>query len=398
MITDVNPFAPSGRRQPLVLLVDDAPDYLALLGDLLGAEYRVKAVNNGLRAIKVATSIEPPDLILLDLLMPPPDGYEVLRQLKADPRSRDIPVLMMTTMGEPESEAIGFRLGCADYLTKPFNPALVRARVRLHLERFRLLQAERELLEKTVKGALAMLVEMLSLLDPESFGIARRMGGLAERVGRRLGMADFWMLSLAAILSQPGAATVPEPVLAKVRRGAVLSSAEREVFGRIPEIGWRLLRNLPRLEEVAETVLYAQKNFNGTGYPVDGRAGEDLPLGSRILRAVYDFLSLQAHGESPRAALNTMFVRTAWYDLEVLRALSAEAEAMALQPPPPPVPCTLDELRAGQVLAGSIESEDGRVFIAAGTVLGLSHLEKVRNIARTLKLRQPVYVEGEPAS
>lgn len=381
--------------RPLVLLVDDAAEYIEVLGDALVDGYRLKVANNGLKALELAASAsDPPDLILLDLLMPGMDGYEVLKRLKKSPKTQDIPVLIMTAVEEFESEKLGFELGCADYITKPINPVLVRARVKTHIEQYRLLKSEQELLEKTLKGALAMLVEMLSVLDPESFGIARRMGELSERVGRVLAMESSWILGLAAVLSQIGVVTIPEQVLSKARRQSILTTAEREMYSRIPEIGSTLIRNIPRLDEVAEIVLYMQKNVNGTGFPNDAVSGDDIPLGSRILRVVYDYMNLLAHDGNHRAALNDMYRRTTWYDMDVVRALDKVLKERPRSILSKPVPKLLEDLRPGDVLATPLEAEDGRIFIQIGTILGETHLERIRNIARFVKLRKPVFVEA----
>ena len=123
--------APPRMRQT-VLVVDDTPQNLSLMSDLLEDLYAVKLAPSGARALKIALA-KPPDLILLDIMMPEMDGYEVCRQLKANDATRDIPVIFVTAMTESESEETGLNLGAVDYLTKPINPAIVLARVRNQL-------------------------------------------------------------------------------------------------------------------------------------------------------------------------------------------------------------------------------------------------------------------------
>jgi CheY-like chemotaxis protein len=123
----------SPAAKPRVLVVDDTPANLRILSDALRGEFELALAPSGARALEIALSQEPPDLILLDIMMPEMDGYEVCRRLKADEGARDIPVLFVTAMAEAEDEAKGLELGAIDYLTKPINPALVKARVRNHL-------------------------------------------------------------------------------------------------------------------------------------------------------------------------------------------------------------------------------------------------------------------------
>ncbi len=116
-----------------ILIVDDTPENLDVLGGILRGEYQVKVALNGPRALKIATSDAAPDLILLDVMMPEVDGHEVCRQLKASPKTQDIPIIFVTARTEVEDEAKGFELGAVDYITKPVSPAIVLARVRTHL-------------------------------------------------------------------------------------------------------------------------------------------------------------------------------------------------------------------------------------------------------------------------
>ncbi|KAB2839160.1 MAG: diguanylate cyclase, partial [Burkholderiales bacterium] len=130
--------------QATILAVDDAPENLQVLNAVLKDHYRVKVATSGERALALATGAEPPDLILLDVMMPGMDGYEVCARLKEDPRTRDIPVLFVSARDEEEDEARGLALGAIDYIVKPIRPSIVQARVRNHLE----LKRSRDLLAR----------------------------------------------------------------------------------------------------------------------------------------------------------------------------------------------------------------------------------------------------------
>ncbi len=121
-------------RGATILIVDDTPENLGILSELLQSHYAVRAANSGLRALQVAANAPTPDLILLDIMMPEMDGYEVLARLKGNPVTRDIPVIFVTAMDSSESEEQGLALGAVDYISKPIKPAIVLARVRAHLE------------------------------------------------------------------------------------------------------------------------------------------------------------------------------------------------------------------------------------------------------------------------
>lgn len=123
-----------GSHRQTILVVDDTPQNLMVIGELLQPLYRVRAVNSGERALRAVHSTPRPDLILLDVMMPVMDGYAVMRQLHEDPLTRDIPVIFITALNNSEDEERGLELGAVDYITKPINPAIVLARVRTQLE------------------------------------------------------------------------------------------------------------------------------------------------------------------------------------------------------------------------------------------------------------------------
>jgi diguanylate cyclase (GGDEF)-like protein len=120
-------------ERPIVLVVDDTPDNLALISGVLSETYPVRVANSGEKALKIALSERPPALILLDIMMPVMDGYETCRQLKLNPRTCSIPVIFLTAKTETEDEEKGFALGAVDYITKPISPSILMARIRTHL-------------------------------------------------------------------------------------------------------------------------------------------------------------------------------------------------------------------------------------------------------------------------
>ena len=151
----------TAKPSQTVMVVDDTPANLILVSDLLQDLYTVKAASNGARALKIANSPNAPDLILLDIMMPEMDGYEVLRQLKASPDTCDIPVIFLTALSEESDEQKGLDLGAVDYITKPLSPPLLLARVRAQL----LLKQARDALlrrnlEDTRRFELAMAQQM----------------------------------------------------------------------------------------------------------------------------------------------------------------------------------------------------------------------------------------------
>jgi class 3 adenylate cyclase len=149
---------PTANQKPLVLIVDDTPENIALMNGLLKDRYRTRIATNGERALEAAAQEPQPDIVLLDVMMPGMDGYEVCRRLKADPATHGIPVVFLTAKAEIEDEQRGFDAGAVDYITKPISPPIVLARVHTHLT----LKAEHERAEKLLLNVLpAAIAERL---------------------------------------------------------------------------------------------------------------------------------------------------------------------------------------------------------------------------------------------
>src|SRR6201987_1886929 len=121
------------NQKKTVLLVDDAPANIQIVNSILKDTYKIRIATNGAKALELANATPPPDLILLDVMMPEMDGYEVCSRLKKDPQTRDIPVIFLTGQTEIEDETRGFQVGAVDYIHKPLSPAIVKARVQTHI-------------------------------------------------------------------------------------------------------------------------------------------------------------------------------------------------------------------------------------------------------------------------
>ncbi|MBF0186924.1 MAG: two-component system response regulator [Magnetococcales bacterium] len=303
-----------------VLIVDDERLNINLLVDLLGESTTTLVAKSGAQALKRAMGEPIPDLILLDIMMPEMDGYEVLRRLKAEPRTREIPVIFVTAMGEVDDETKGFELGVVDYITKPFSPPVVQARVRTHLA---LAQAHRELadqnhrLESTVRErtrelVLTQDVTMHSLAslaetrDNETGNHIRRTQHyvrlLAERLKDHprflddLDDATIELLFKSAPLHDMGKVGVPDQILLKPGR---LTDEEFAIMKTHTTLGRDAISMAESTLGAGETFLHHireiayshHEKWDGSGYP-EGLAGEAIPLAGRLMAVadVYDAL------------------------------------------------------------------------------------------------------------
>jgi putative two-component system response regulator len=294
-----------------VLVVDDTEANVDILVESLGDEYDVRVAMDGESALAQVAE-EPPDIILLDIMMPGIDGYEVCRRLKLEQKSASIPILFLTAMTDAQDEARGLRLGAVDYITKPFNPDLVKARVRNHLE----LKRHRDHLEELVElrtRELALLqeatIESLATLaeyrDPETGGHIKRTKNymliLAKHLGNHprfrdtLTAATVDLLYKSAPLHDIGKVGVPDHILmkpGKLTDEEFTEMKKHTIYGRnaIMSAEKRLGTEsfLRYAREIAET---HQEKWDGSGYP-HGLKGEAIPIAGRLMAIadVYDAL------------------------------------------------------------------------------------------------------------
>ncbi len=171
--------APAASHRPTVLIVDDTPANLDLLVEILKGDYRTKVAIHGERALELAFAAPPPDLILLDIMMPGISGYDVCERLKANPATRDIPVIFVTAMGEVDDETRGLELGGVDYVTKPVSPPIVKARVKTHLA----VSAQARELQGMVARLEAQALELSEFNRTLEQRVTQGVGEL-ERLGR----------------------------------------------------------------------------------------------------------------------------------------------------------------------------------------------------------------------
>lgn len=380
--------------KPKILLVDDEENVLSAYGRVLRAKFALDTALGGEAAQACMSNQGPYAVVVSDMRMPGMDGVTFLAwAMEAHP---DTVRVMLTGNADQGTAMEAVNKGSIfRFLTKPCESQLLGQTIDQAIRQHQLITAEKSLLEDTLKGAIKMLVELLSCLDPISFGRAQSMASWAEAIAREMGMKDAWVLGIASILSQIGILTVPEGLASKIHLGTFLNSSERDLANRIPELGADLIRNIPRLEQVAEAVFYMNKNFNGTGYPPDDRKGEEIPLGGRILRVVWDYERLLSRFGNPIATVRDMETRSTWYDLDVLRAFVKCLEGEGAEAPPPPAQeVALHELRIGHVLLTDIETASGLLVVPKGTAIGLAHLQKLRNFARLSGIREPLIVTG----
>lgn len=272
-----------------ILVVDDVADNIAAMAEILGAEYRVTFATTGTDALEMAQSQPQPSLILLDLVMPAMDGHEVCRRLKADLRTRDIPVIFITALSDAQSEEVGLKLGGVDYLHRPCHPAIVLQRVRIHLDLHNQNVAlERRVRDRTseLERARMQIVQRLARAgeyrDNATGMHVTRMSHYCHRLGLAAGIpaATADLLLAAASMHDIGKIGIPDRILLKPGR---LDDAERLEMQRHTLIGAEIIGNddSDLLSLARSVALTHHERWDGDGYPNRLR-GADIPIEGRI--------------------------------------------------------------------------------------------------------------------
>ena len=250
-----------------------------------------------------------------------------------------------------------------------------------------------DLIQGTVRGCVTVLYEVLSIVDPYSASLGQRLRYAAELFCKSSGCELSWDLETAALLADVGVLTIPVRVVTRMHSGQELSDFETEMIANLPERGADLLEEIPALAKVGRIVRFQEKNFDGTGGPAVPVAEDRIPQGARILKVLNDLFELKEEGKTQEEAIEAMHRRRGWYDPDFLR-VARECFEVSLpgKIPASTVGTTVKELKPGQLLVSSIETEDGVLVIRDGQVVSPRLIHKLRNFAFTSGIREPIYV------
>ena len=273
------------RRTPSILIVDDNPQNAEVLSELLSSHgYRIACAQHAAEA-EVEIKREPPDLILLDVIMPGKTGYELCRELKSDPLTRLIPIVMITGLSAREDRLKGIEAGADDFLSKPIHPEELFARVGSLLK---LKEFTDEL--ETAESVICTLGLSVESRDPYTEGHCERLARDASDLGRHLQLDNDSVVALrrGGFLHDLGKIAVPDEIL---KKGSNLTPAEWEIMKKHPATGETICRPLKSLRLVLPIIRNHHEHSDGSGYP-DGLRRAETPLLARILQVVdvYDAL------------------------------------------------------------------------------------------------------------
>lgn len=277
-------------RKARILVVDDSIDVINLLGEILSPLYQVQVSTKPQDVCKTANSENPPDLIILDKLMPVIDGFEVCRQLKSHYKTENIPVIFITGSGDIDSETMSFKMGAADYITKPINPPVVLARVKAHLALYNqqlhleemVVERTRELLDTRLQ-IIQRLSRAAEFKDNDTGMHVMRMSRVSQLLGLKSGLSESEseLLLNAAPMHDVGKIGIPDRILLKPGK---FDTEEWNFMKQHVEFGAEIIgeHDSGILQMARIIALTHHEKWNGSGYP-KGLSEDSIPMVSRIV-------------------------------------------------------------------------------------------------------------------
>lgn len=372
-----------------ILFVDDDANILHSFKRNLRKRFQIDTALGGEDGLRILAERGPFAVVISDMRMPGMDGTKFLSHVFET--SPDTVRILLTGQADMNDAIAVVNEGqIFRFLTKPCPTEKLVPAIEQGLRQYRLITAEKELLSKTLKGTIKLLIDILSVVNPDAFSRAKRIHKTARKIAARLKFKDQWQLDIACMLSQVGCVTVPGEILQKKFRGEKLSPSENNIFFQHVQVGKDLVENIPRLEVVARAIEYQEKCFDGSGWPRNSLKGKNIPFISRILKVALDYDTFSASGMNNEEIKKIMQQNDFCYDPDILAALYAEM----LQAEGGYVVREIKaaEIDEGMILLDGIKTKLGTLLIPKGYEISKVLKMRILNFTRTTGIEEPIKV------
>lgn len=359
-------------NRPIVLCVDDEARVVEGLALHLRKEYRVQTALGGEEALAKLKTLGGVAVVVSDMRMPGMDGATFLKRvMRAYP---DCSRILLT--GEPGrdvavqavNEGHIFR-----FLTKPCPPEQLRTAVEAGVDQYRLMRAERTLLQETLIGCIQALLDVLAITNPVAFGRASRLKRTAMSFAEALGHAEFWQLEAATMLSQIGYLSLPVELVEKLYYGEPLTPEEQTLAGGVPKVASKLLGHIPRLEPVMQ-ILNA---INASDAELQLLGEGTIGLGARILQMTLEFDSLRAQGHNVNVAVQTVRGKSARFGEALVERFATLVGGASGRSEVKEMP--LKFVRPGMVIMDDLRTQMGTLLVPRGFEVSETFLTRLHN-------------------
>ncbi|TCO78346.1 HD domain-containing phosphohydrolase [Chromatocurvus halotolerans] len=361
-----------------LLFVDDEPDLLSFYRQVFERDFAVTVFSNAQAALDHLLEDSEYAVIVSDFSMPGMDGIEFLAAAReVAPHAVRI---MLTGFASDETAISAVNRGdIFKFLRKPTRIAEFSSAMRAAVQRHELEAAERDLLEKTLRGSIEMMTEALSLASPIIFGRSTGLKTDMAQLARHLRVGPIWEMEAAAMLCELGLLTQSSAVMENIVYHQPTTTVEDNPWHSQAGIAADLVRKVPRLERVADSIHFQYRNYDGTGYPDDTPlAGDDIPIGARMLHILKDLRSSVDAGVERNRVIASMRGQPGRYDPQILDVLAATNT-------PPQAPeiraVSVFSIETGDILAQDIESRDGTLIMRQGQEISPYLAQKLHHFA-----------------
>jgi len=366
---------------PRVLCVDDEARVLEGLVLHLRKDFDVYTALSGDKALQKLKEIRGAAVVLSDMRMPGMDGAQLLQQvLKLYPETT-----RMLLTGEPGRDAAIAAVNQAQifrFLTKPCPPDQLKAALEAGVIQYRLLNAERQILQETVLGCIKALVDVLAITNPVAFGRANRVKRLAMEFAAKLDSPEFWQLEAAAMLSQIGYVSLPVELCEKLYYGQKLTPEEATLAEGVPKIAINLLEHIPRLEPVIQVLMALQWPDEAVMRLGDGTIG----LATRILGLVLEYDSLIAQGNGINEAVQKLRARVPRYGADLVEKFATHVGSGSSQSEVRKMP--LGQVAAGMIMMQEVRTGEGTLLAPRGLEINALFLDRMKTFGPGLLAEQ----------
>jgi len=371
-----------------ILFVDDEQNVLQSIQRQLRKRFEMEIAEGPEEALRILKEQGPFAVIVSDMRMPHMTGVELLAQTKD--LYPDMVRLMLTGNADQETAMEAVNTGqIFRFLTKPCPQATFVTSLALALRQYRLITAEKELLQKTLKGCINVLSELLGVANPLAFSSGLRIKDYVVYIAQTLQLPGIWQYEIAALMSQIGCITLPGDVLSKVFAGQELTQAELEMYQQHPLTGAALLEKIPRLENVTKMIEWQQKRYNEYTNEMKTSQPEVVIIGAQILKAVID-LDLQLfRGVGRGDALSLLRKQKNHYNPEVLDAL----DTITVEERGQIISLNVSHISDGMVAAEDIMAKNGVMIIPKGQIITKPLLQGLINFSMQVGVVEPIRVQ-----
>jgi len=355
-----------------ILLVDDDSNILDGYRRSLSREFTMETALGGPEALKLSVDNGPYAVVISDMRMPGMDGIQLLSKIKA--QSPDTIRIMLTGNADMETAVNAINEGSIfRFLNKPCSKEAMAKTLTAALVQYRLVTAEKQLLEQTLSGAIQVLTEVLSLVNPAAFSRAERARRYIHYIVKAMSLKNPWQYEVAAMMSQLGCVTLAPETIDAAFSGEKLSASEQAQYDAHPRVAYDLLSKIPRLEPIAWMI----EHQNEVVPEVGGSETPDLRLGAAILRLTLAYEQLIHKGTSRTEAAHNLARQNKGFSPEFFTALvglDPNAEEGEIRK------CRVPELSTGMIFQEELRTFDGALLVSKGQEVTSALLSKLKNL------------------